>query len=345
MVAGVVVPMNAAASPLPSGPSVTVGVHLATVAVVAPPGCCLRLVGPRDRPKFAPAALAPVPIENRVALRARFDTTIDAVVSPMGRGLARLGVTPNALTTMGLVLTGVAAGLVVAGEPVIGGWALVLGGLMDTLDGAVARADNRSTPFGAFYDSVSDRLSDGIILAGVAFWLRDQPRLFALTITALVAAQVTSYVRAKAEAIDLECQIGILERAERAIILMFGLVFWRWILEPVLWILAVGGVVTIIQRVHHVWCQVARDLPDELMVLAAGGRAWNRAFKEAARRLYGAKNFDAAWEDMVASDGDAPHAAQDAGPDAAPDAASDAVPDAVPGATESPSGRPPGSRA
>lgn len=237
-----------------------------------------------------------------MALRARFDTSITALVSPMGRGLARLGVTPNALTTTGLVLTSIGAGFVMAGEPVIGGWVLVFGGLMDALDGAVARASNNSTPFGAFYDSVSDRVSDGIILAGVAFWLRDQPRLFALTITALVAAQVTSYVRAKAEAIDLECQIGILERAERAIILMFGLVFHRWILEPVLWVLALGGIITVAQRVHHVWCQVARDLPDEIMVLTAGDRAWNRAFKEAARRLYGPKNFDAAWQGMVGDD-------------------------------------------
>lgn len=237
-----------------------------------------------------------------MAIRARFDTSITAVVTPMGRSLARVGVSPNALTTIGLVLTAVGAGFVVVGEPVIGGWVLVFGGLMDTLDGAVARASGRSTPFGAFYDSVSDRVSDGIIFAGMAFWLRDQPRLFALTIVALVVAQVTSYVRAKAEAIDLECSIGILERAERAIILMFGLVFHRWILEPVLWVLAIGGVVTVAQRIHHVWCQVARDLPDELMILTAGDRAWNRAFKEGARRLYGPKNFDAAWDDMVADD-------------------------------------------
>ena len=239
-----------------------------------------------------------------MALRSHFDTSITTLVSPMGRGLARLGVTPNTLTTLGLVLTAIGGGFVVADQPVIGGWVLVFGGLMDTLDGAVARAGNNSTPFGAFFDSVSDRVSDGIILASVAFWLRDQPRLFALTITALVAAQVTSYVRAKAESIDLDCSIGILERAERAIMLMVALVFHRWLLEPILWILAIGGVVTVAQRVHHVWCQVARDLPEDVMVLTAGDRAWNRAFKEAARRLYGPKNFDAAWEDMVADEPD-----------------------------------------
>lgn len=239
-----------------------------------------------------------------MALRSRFDTTITGIVAPIGKGLARTGLTPNWLTTAGIVLTIVGAAFVVVDRPVIGGWVLVSGGLMDTFDGAVARASGKSTPFGAFFDSVSDRLSDGIILAAIAFWLRGQPRLFTLTVVALVAAQVTSYVRAKAESIDLDCSIGILERAERAIILMAGLVFHRWLLEPALWVLMVGGLVTVVQRVHHVWCQVARDLPEEIMVLTVGGRAWNRAFKEAARRFYGAENFDAAWDDMVTDDGD-----------------------------------------
>nr|WP_274388218.1 CDP-alcohol phosphatidyltransferase family protein [Salsipaludibacter albus] len=232
-------------------------------------------------------------------MRATFGTGITRVTTPIGHGLARLGLTPNVLTTMGLILTAVGAGFVVAGSPVAGGWILVAGGLMDTFDGAVARATGRSTPFGGFYDSVVDRLSDGIILAAIAWWLRDMPRLFALTVTALVAAQVISYVRARAESIDLECSIGIMERAERAILVMVALIFNRWLLEPVLWVLAVGGVVTIVQRVHHVWCQVARDLPEELVALAAGDRAWNRAFLVAARRFYGSKNFDAAYDDVV----------------------------------------------
>jgi hypothetical protein len=100
-----------------------------------------------------------------------------------------------------------------------------------------------------------------VILGGIAWWLRDQPRLFALAVVALVAAQVTSYVRAKAEAIDLDCSVGILERAERAILLMLALLFHRWLLEPVLWLLAVGGTVTVVQRIHHVWCQIDRDVP------------------------------------------------------------------------------------
>lgn len=236
-----------------------------------------------------------------MALRSNFSEGIDRIVKPIGGVIAHTGVTPNTLTTLGLLLTSAGTALVVVGHPVAAGWVLVFGGLMDTFDGAVARANDRSTPFGAFYDSVTDRLSDGIILAGLAWWLTDRPRLFTLAVIALVAAQVTSYVRAKAEAIDLSCSIGILERGERAILLMAGLVFHRFVLEPVLWILAVGGVVTVVQRIHHVWCQIDRDVPEELLLATQGGRAWNRAFLAAARRFYGAQNFDAAYDDLVAT--------------------------------------------
>ncbi|MEX0592572.1 MAG: CDP-alcohol phosphatidyltransferase family protein [Nitriliruptoraceae bacterium] len=229
-----------------------------------------------------------------MALRARFPRYVEAATAPIGRVLGRTGVSPNVLTTMGIVLTAVATGLVAADRPVLAGWVLVAGGLMDTLDGAVARAIQRSTPFGGFYDSVSDRIADGLILGGIAWWVRDEPRLFLLAVVALVAAEVTSYVRAKAEAIDLECSVGILERAERAIALMLALLLHQWLLEIVLWVLAIGGVVTVIQRIHHVWCQIDRDVPAELLALSRGTRAWSRAFKAAARRFYGQRNFDAA---------------------------------------------------
>lgn len=232
-----------------------------------------------------------------MALRSRFPTYVDAVTAPVGRGIARTRVTPNWLTTMGMLFTAAAMVAVALGEPLIGGFVLIAGGLMDTFDGAVARATGRSTPFGGFYDSVSDRVSDGLILGGMAFWLRDEPRLFALAVVALVGAEVTSYVRAKAEAIDLDCSVGILERAERAMLLILALLFHRWLLEPVLWILAVGGTVTVVQRVHHVWCQIDRDIPEELLALAVLDRAWSRAFKAAARRFYGERNFDPALDE------------------------------------------------
>ncbi len=231
-----------------------------------------------------------------MAVRSRFPTYVDAVTGPVGRALARTGITPNALTTLGLVFTAAAAYLVAIGELVVGGWVLVVGGLMDTFDGAVARAAGRSNAFGSFYDSVSDRISDAVILGGLAWFLRDEPRVFVLTLVVMAAASVTSYVRAKAEAIDLDCSVGLFERAERAVLLIVALVFHRWVFEPVLWLLAVGGVVTVVQRVHHVWCQIARDLPDELVSLTLHDRAWSRAFKAAARRFYGQRNFDEAVE-------------------------------------------------
>jgi CDP-diacylglycerol--glycerol-3-phosphate 3-phosphatidyltransferase len=229
-----------------------------------------------------------------MSIRAHFPRTIARVVEPFGRGLARLGVSPNLLTTLGLVLTSAAALSVATGRPVLAGILLLLGGAMDTLDGAVARASGRSTPFGGFYDSVSDRISDGLILAGIAWYVVDRPRLLLLTLAALVAAQVTSYVRARAESIDLECEVGILERAERALLLIIGLLLPP-LFEPVLWVLAIGGAITVVQRVHHVWCQIERDLPEELMVLAHADRAWSRAFIRTARAFYGERNFDEAF--------------------------------------------------
>ena len=212
-----------------------------------------------------------------MGMRASFPRHIERLTTPIGRGIAATGVTPNMLTTLGLVLTTVAAVLVATGRPF-----------------AVARAQRSSTPYGAFYDSVSDRLSDGIILVGFAWWLRPSADLFGLVLVSLVAAQVTSYVRAKAEAIDLECSVGLLERAERAILLMVALVFHQWLLTPILWVLAVGGTVTVVQRIHHVWCQIQRDVPPELLGLTQGDRAWNRAYRAAARAFFGEPTFQEA---------------------------------------------------
>lgn len=249
-----------------------------------------------------------------MALRSRFPTYVDAVTSPVGRAVARTGVTPNTLTTLGILLTAAAAWMVAIGRPVAGGWLLVVGGLMDTLDGAVARASGRATPFGSFYDSVSDRISDGVILVGLAWWLKDEPRLFLLVVTALVGAQVTSYVRAKAESIDLDCSVGIMERAERAILLMIGLLLHDWVLEPVLWLLAIGSTVTVVQRIHHVWCQIDRDIPDELLALVIRDRTWSRAFTRAARRFYGERNFDPAYDEVSSALRDERGAAEDPRP-------------------------------
>jgi CDP-diacylglycerol--glycerol-3-phosphate 3-phosphatidyltransferase len=229
-----------------------------------------------------------------MALRARFEGPITALVGPLGRGLARLGVGPNTLTTIGLLLTIASALVIASGRPVLGAVVLFVGGSMDALDGTVARVSGRSTPFGGFYDSVSDRISDGVVLAGVAWWVADRPRLLLLTLASLVLAEVTSYVRARAESIDLTCEVGLIERAERGILMLVGLLVAP-LLEPVLWLLAIGGAVTVAQRIHHVWCQIDRDLPEEIMALAHADRAWSRSFVRTARAFYGERNFDEAF--------------------------------------------------
>jgi CDP-diacylglycerol---glycerol-3-phosphate 3-phosphatidyltransferase len=253
-----------------------------------------------------------------VTLKSRLPSVIEGVTSPIGRVLARVGLTANVLTTLGLLLTVAASVLVATGDLILGAWLLVAGGLMDTFDGPVARATGRATPFGSFYDSVSDRISDGVILGGLAWWLQDQPRQFALVVVALIASQVTSYVRAKAESIDLDCSVGILERAERTILLIVGLWFHPYLLEPVLWLLAVGATFTVVQRVHHVWCQIDRDIPEELLALAVRDRAWSRAFTRAARKFYGERNFDPALDEHEANNRVEVHAHPHEGPELAP---------------------------
>ena len=229
-----------------------------------------------------------------MAIRSHFPRTVERITTPVGRVVARTGVSPNQLTSLGLVLTAAASALVALGRFGAAGAVLIVGGAMDTLDGAVARATRRSTPFGSFYDSVADRIADGLLLGALAWALRAEPRLLLLAVVALVAAEVTSYVRARAESIDLDCSVGILERAERALLLVIALLWSGSLLEPVLWVLAVGGIVTVVQRVHHVWCQIDRDIPDELLALVLRDRAWSRPFLVAARKFYGERNFDGA---------------------------------------------------
>lgn len=187
-----------------------------------------------------------------MVMDARARGAISRIVDPIGAALARIGVTANALTTTGLVLTAAASALVAGGRLAIGGWVLLFGGLSDTFDGAVARARGSSSARGGFYDSVADRVTDGMIMAAIAWAVRDDPFAFALAATALVAAQVTSYVRAKAESLGVTCQVGLVERGERSIATMAALVFHWWLLVPALVLLAAGGVATVVQRVVHV---------------------------------------------------------------------------------------------
>lgn len=203
-----------------------------------------------------------LPCEVDLALNAYARAVTDRIVAPLARGLVRLGFTANALTVMGLLLTFAGAAIVVAGDARAGALVLATGTAADGLDGAVARVRGTAGPLGAFYDSVADRVGD-IVLFGAAAWLvRDEPVLFTVAVVALGGAQLTSYVRAKAESLGWEATVGIFERAERVIILILALFFD--LLAVALWLLALGSLVTVVQRLRAVRAQArapAKETP------------------------------------------------------------------------------------
>ncbi|CAN5771393.1 MAG: CDP-alcohol phosphatidyltransferase family protein [Actinomycetota bacterium] len=187
-----------------------------------------------------------------MAINAYARTATDRLVVPIARGLVRVGVTPNWLTFFGLVTTllGVVAVLRYGRA---GAFILALGTATDAFDGSVARLRGSSSRVGAFYDSVTDRVSDASIL-GAAVWLvRDDPLLFGVAMVALAGAQLTSYVRAKAESLGWTATVGVIERPERMAIIVLGIGFD--LLTAALWLLAIGSLVTVAQRLHAVLAQ------------------------------------------------------------------------------------------
>lgn len=192
-----------------------------------------------------------------MVINAHARTATDRVVVPIGRSLVRIGVSPNVLTTFGVAGTFVGAGIVVAGHDLAGGLVLAVATATDALDGTVARLQDRVTRWGSFYDSVADRVSD-VVLFGAALWLvQDDPLLFLVALAALAGALLTSYIRAKAESLGWQATVGLLERPERVIILILGL--GLQLLPLALWLLAVGGVVTVVQRLRVVFRQASAE--------------------------------------------------------------------------------------
>ena len=169
--------------------------------------------------------------------------------------------TPNAISMTGLVLNLLAAGLVVAEHFVLGGVAFIVGSIMDTLDGRYSRMSGKGTLFGAFLDSTLDRIEEGIVLAAVAYYFAengDSVAAAACVVTVLGSLMV-SYTRARAEALGVECKVGLATRPVRVVILSIGLVFGAEelidgveLLEPAVYTLAVLTAFTVVQRVWHV---------------------------------------------------------------------------------------------
>src|ERR687889_1203087 len=134
--------------------------------------------------------------------------------------------TPNAISLTGLLLCLVAAGLVFAEYYFLGGVAFILGSICDTLDGRYSRMSGKGTSFGAFLDSTLDRMEEGIVLTAVAYQFSQagNDAAVAAVVVAVLASLMVSYTRARAEALGVECQVGIADRAGRVVILSAGLV-------------------------------------------------------------------------------------------------------------------------
>jgi len=174
------------------------------------------------------------------------------------RWLGRLGLTPNALTVIGSLLTASVGVLIAQGWFVAAGVCLWLFSATDTLDGALARATGRVTVFGAFLDSVSDRYAEAAVFFGIAWYYQAtvNPRGVALTYLALVGSLMVSYARARAEGVGLQAaEVGWFQRPERIVLLGVGLLLTPFLpiaLELVLAALAILTTITVLQRVRHV---------------------------------------------------------------------------------------------
>jgi CDP-diacylglycerol--glycerol-3-phosphate 3-phosphatidyltransferase len=190
--------------------------------------------------------------------------------APIGQGerrelvrnrLIESRLTPNTISLTGLALNLLAAVLVWERLFFLGGVAFIVGSVMDTLDGRYSRMSGKGTPFGAFLDSTLDRIEEGIVLTAVAgyFALHGERAAAAAVVVAVLASLMVSYTRARAEALGVECKVGIATRPVRVVILSIGLVFARGaslgnfeLLQPAVYVLAALSVVTVAQRIWHV---------------------------------------------------------------------------------------------
>jgi CDP-diacylglycerol--glycerol-3-phosphate 3-phosphatidyltransferase len=170
--------------------------------------------------------------------------------------------TPNAISLTGFALCLLAAALIWEDHVLLGGIAFVVGSVCDTLDGRYARRSGKGSPFGAFLDSTLDRIEEGVVLTAVAyrFATEGQELAAAAVVLAVLASLMVSYTRARAEALGVECKVGIADRAVRVVILSAGLILAGiGLLEPSVYVLAGLSVVTVLQRIWHVRGELTRN--------------------------------------------------------------------------------------
>ena len=176
------------------------------------------------------------------------------LTQPVVRFLARISITPSIITWFGFLLAVGAAALIATGHLFAAGFVVLFAGFFDMLDGALARYTNQTTCFGAVLDSTLDRLSEAVLLIGILLYVGNQSLVAVLLVfLALFGSLLVSYIRARAEALDLECQVGLFTRAERVIVLALGLLLNQIVIA--LAIIVVFSFFTFGQRLIYVWQQ------------------------------------------------------------------------------------------
>ena len=222
----------------------------------------------------------------------RWRTSVERGLQPVGANIRRTGITADHLTATGLVMA-VAAAVAIGNGALRGGLVLLAAcAIPDLLDGAVAKASGTASARGAFFDSVADRVTDALLLGGVAWYLASAEGGHAavLPLAVLGASMLISYERAKAEALGFNARGGLMERAERIVMLAFGLLFDS-LLVPVLWIMLALTMFTAVQRFVRVWRQASAPRPAPELSRWRGRRmarpterAWRRRARSTGRR-------------------------------------------------------------
>jgi len=178
------------------------------------------------------------------------------ITAPVVRILSKSGITPNALTFINLALNVVAAYVIATGHFLLGGVLVLVAGLFDLLDGALARFTKQTTRFGAILDSVADRISEAAILCGLLIWYIPQEEAsleIVLIFVVLIGSFLVSYIRARAEGLGWQCQVGLFTRAERVIVLAIGLLINQIFIA--LCVLVIFVFITVVQRLVYLWKQ------------------------------------------------------------------------------------------
>jgi CDP-diacylglycerol---glycerol-3-phosphate 3-phosphatidyltransferase len=185
------------------------------------------------------------------------------LLEPLAAWLVRRRVSPNVITTLGTICSIIGGAIYASGHIRTGGWFLSITALFDVLDGTVARRTNRTTAFGAFYDSTLDRVADGAVMAGlVVFYATSVAHgsvpMVIVCLAAMLGGFLVSYTRARAEALGVNAKVGVMQRPERVVLLsvpqaFFGLALDGWVLGAIIVSLTVSSWATAIQRVHAVY--------------------------------------------------------------------------------------------